>query len=73
MRFNYNKAAQKVSNALQAASVVGPAGAEFLLGSEVVNGERPLMTVIYIGLFVLFNFLAAVAAGFETERDDDSG
>jgi hypothetical protein len=69
MKFNYNKAAEKVANALQAASVIGPAGAEFLLGSDVVNGERPVMVVIYVVIFVAFNALAAIVAGLE----DDSG
>lgn len=67
MRFNHYKAAEKVANALQAASVLTPAGAEFLLGAEVVQGERAVMLVIYIAVFVLFNLLAAIVAGFEDD------
>lgn len=70
MKLNYSKAAQRVANALQAASVLAPAGMEFLLGSEVVNAERTLMVIVYVSVFVLFNLLAAIVAGLEK---DDSG
>ncbi|CAM5535585.1 hypothetical protein TMEC54S_00337 [Thauera mechernichensis] len=67
MRFNYFKAAEKVANALQAASVLTPAGAELLLGADVLEGEGAVMLVIYIAVFVLFNLLAAIVAGFEDD------
>lgn len=70
-KFNYNKAADKVATALHTASVAVPAGAEFLLGEGVVNGERATLLVIYIVVFTVLNGIAAFIAGLE--KTDDSG
>jgi len=65
MKFNYNKAAERVANAFHAGSVFGPAGAEFLLGAQVVEAERAWMFALYILIFVVLNLIAAVIAAFE--------